>query len=58
MELAEVVGEPAATVSEHLKVLRKTRLVVLRADGRYRLYRADPQVVEEVREALARLGAG
>jgi DNA-binding transcriptional ArsR family regulator len=58
MELAAAVGEPAATVSEHLKVLRKTRLVVLRASGRFRLYQADPEVVEQARRALRRLASG
>jgi DNA-binding transcriptional ArsR family regulator len=38
---------PAST-SEHLKVLRKSGLVVLTKDGTFRWYRADPQRVAAV----------
>ena len=38
----EAVGLAPASVSEHLKVLRKTGLVVMSASGTWRRYRADP----------------
>ncbi len=41
-DLAESLGLANATVSEHLKVLRKTGLVTMTADGTWRRYRADP----------------
>lgn len=40
------------TVSEHLKVLRKTDLLVLERRGRFRLYRTDPGMLSEVVGAL------
>ncbi len=54
-ELVEIASLSPAAVSEHLKVLRKTRLLVLEVRHRYRLYRADPQVVYEVVGALEAL---
>ena len=39
-ELADALGIAPATASEHLKVLRKTGLVRLTADGTWRRYRA------------------
>jgi DNA-binding transcriptional ArsR family regulator len=39
-------------VSEHLKVLRKTGLLVLEARGRFRLYATDPQVVRATAEGI------
>jgi DNA-binding transcriptional ArsR family regulator len=44
-----------ASVSEHLKVLRKTGLLVLDRDGRFRRYRTDPAVVRATSHALAAL---
>jgi DNA-binding transcriptional ArsR family regulator len=41
-ELAERLGLAPASVSEHLKVLRKTGLVTMRAEGTHRLYHAHP----------------
>jgi DNA-binding transcriptional ArsR family regulator len=46
-----------ASVSEHLKVLRKTGLLVLDRDGRFRRYRTDPAVVRATSHALAALVA-
>ena len=40
--LVEAVGLAPASVSEHLKVLRKTGLVAMSASGTWRRYRADP----------------
>jgi DNA-binding transcriptional ArsR family regulator len=48
----ERVGLAPASVSEHLKVLRKTGLLVLDARGRFRLYSADPVVARETIAAL------
>ena len=45
-ELVAIAGLAAPSVSEHLKVLRKTGLLVLEARGRHRYYRTDPEVVE------------
>lgn len=39
-------------MSEHLKVLRKTGLVVLERAGNHRLYRTDPERVTAVLRAL------
>jgi DNA-binding transcriptional ArsR family regulator len=50
--LVERTGLAAASVSEHLKVLRKTGLLVLETRGRFRLYSADPEIVRETVEAL------
>lgn len=57
-ELVVVAGLAAASVSEHLKVLRKTGVLVLERRGRFRLYRADPEVVSEAAAALAGLVRG
>jgi DNA-binding transcriptional ArsR family regulator len=40
-ELAAALDLAPATVSEHLKVLRKSGLVVLEKEGTWRRYRAD-----------------
>jgi DNA-binding transcriptional ArsR family regulator len=53
-ELVAETGLAAASVSEHLKVLRKTGLLVLEARGRFRLYRARPELLAEV---AAQVGA-
>ena len=52
-ELAQHLGLAPASVSEHLRVLRKTRLIDLRVDGTYRLYRARPERLGELRRLLA-----
>ena len=54
-DLAERSTLSLATVSEHLKVLRKTGLVTLEKDGRYWRYKADPIRIEAVRALLAHL---
>jgi DNA-binding transcriptional ArsR family regulator len=51
--LVERTGLAAASVSEHLKVLRKTGLLVLESRGRFRLYSANPDAVRETLAALA-----
>jgi DNA-binding transcriptional ArsR family regulator len=50
--LVALTGLAPASVSEHLKVLRKTGILVLEARGRFRLYATDPSVVEETASAL------
>jgi DNA-binding transcriptional ArsR family regulator len=54
-DLVAQSGLAAASVSEHLKVLRKSGLLNLRVEGRSWLYRAEPRVVEAARHALQML---
>lgn len=51
--LVELIGLAPASVSEHLKVLRKTGLLVLERRGRFRLYRTDLAAVDSTIAALA-----
>ena len=51
--LVELTGLAPASVSEHLKVLRKTGLLVLERRGRFRLYATNRPVVEATAEAVA-----
>ena len=53
-EIAEAVGATRPATSQHLKVLRETGLVRVRADGSQRLYRVDTERLAEVRAALER----
>jgi DNA-binding transcriptional ArsR family regulator len=46
--LAELSHLTIATVSEHLKVLRKSQLLTLDKQGRFWLYRTDPEVLRWV----------
>ena len=58
-ELAALSELSLATVSEHLKVLRKSGLLILDKQGRFWLYRTDPERMERAgREVLALLGQG
>lgn len=50
--LVDQLDLAAATVSEHLKVLRKTGLVELSIDGTWRRYRACPAAVTQAIEQL------
>jgi DNA-binding transcriptional ArsR family regulator len=52
-ELADHLGLAPASVSEHLKVLRKVGLVTMRVDGTYRLYQARPERLGELLHLLA-----
>jgi DNA-binding transcriptional ArsR family regulator len=54
-ELADQLGLAPASVSEHLKVLRKTGLVTMRADGTYRLYRASPERLRALSRMLTQV---
>ena len=56
-ELAAASGLAAASVSEHLQVLRKTGLVVLERQGRFRLYRTEPACVLAVADSIRRLAS-
>lgn len=37
-------------VSQHLKLLRDSRLVACRKEGRFRIYRAQPEALKEVHD--------
>ena len=45
-----------ATVSEHLKVLRKTGLLQLDRQGRFWMYRTDAALLDTVAAAVRKLG--
>jgi DNA-binding transcriptional ArsR family regulator len=45
-----------ASVSEHLKVLRKSGLLELDKRGRFWMYRADPKVLSDAARAVAAIG--
>jgi DNA-binding transcriptional ArsR family regulator len=51
-DLAETTDLSLATVSEHLKVLRKTGLLTLRIEGRFWFYRTDHGKVAATLAAL------
>jgi DNA-binding transcriptional ArsR family regulator len=53
-ELAGQSRLAMATVSEHLKVLRKTGLADVTKDGRSRLYRTNAEMLAAVLAALAK----
>jgi DNA-binding transcriptional ArsR family regulator len=50
--LAERVGVSQPAASQHLKILRDAGLVRGRVDGRRRLYRVDPEGLEQLRREL------
>ena len=52
-ELAQRLDLAPASVSEHLRVLRKTGLVTVRVDGTYRWYLAQPDRVALLLRLLA-----
>jgi DNA-binding transcriptional ArsR family regulator len=54
-ELAELSQLALATVSEHLKVLRKTELVTLQRDGRFWWYETNRARLRAVTRSLAAL---
>jgi DNA-binding transcriptional ArsR family regulator len=57
-DLAERSNLSLATVSEHLKVLRKTGLVTLEKDGRFWFYQTDRTRLSAAIEALQALEKG
>ncbi len=54
-ELATLSELSLATVSEHLKVLRKSGLLGLEKRGRFWFYRTDASVVERAAKEVANL---
>jgi len=54
-DLAEMVGLAPASVSEHLKVLRKTGILVLEVRHRYRFYSASAEALADIAEQLSAL---
>ena len=55
-ELAELSALSLASVSEHLKVLRTSRLLVLDKRGRHWFYRTDPEILAAAVTAIEGLG--
>jgi DNA-binding transcriptional ArsR family regulator len=53
-ELADVLPVTRPAVSQHLKLLKMAGLVVDRADGTKRIYRANPDGLRELRAQLDR----
>ncbi len=51
-ELAAIVGVSSSAVSQHLKVLRAARLVMVRPRGNRRLYTLDPRGLGDARDYL------
>lgn len=56
-DLASLSRLSLATVSEHLKVLRKTGLLQLEKDGRFWFYQTNRERLDAVSHALAMVGA-
>jgi DNA-binding transcriptional ArsR family regulator len=54
-ELAERSQLALASVTEHLKVLRKSGLLDLERDGRFQLYRTNQKLLAAVLATLAKL---
>jgi DNA-binding transcriptional ArsR family regulator len=52
-DLAELLELAPASVSEHLRVLRKHGLVAMRIEGTFRLYRAVPERLHHLTGLLA-----
>ena len=53
-ELAELLPVTRPAVSQHLKLLKEAGLVVDRAEGTRRIYRANPDGLRELRAQLDR----
>ncbi|MFQ6325310.1 ArsR/SmtB family transcription factor [Nocardia sp. NBC_01009] len=51
-QLATTVGVSSSAVSQHLRVLREARLVMVRRDGNRRLYSLDPRGLGDARDYL------
>ncbi|MFG3615667.1 ArsR/SmtB family transcription factor [Nocardia sp. NPDC047654] len=51
-ELAYEVGVTSSAVSQHLRVLRDARLVMMRPEGNRRLYSLDPRGLADARDYL------
>ncbi|MEO8571817.1 MAG: helix-turn-helix domain-containing protein, partial [Chloroflexota bacterium] len=55
-ELVELAGLAPASVSEHLKVLRKSGVLLLERRGRFWYYETSSEVLERAGRAIAELG--
>lgn len=51
-EIAATLGVTSSAVSQHLKVLREARLVMMRPQGNRRLYSLDPRGLADARDYL------
>ncbi|WP_405183099.1 metalloregulator ArsR/SmtB family transcription factor [Nocardia sp. NBC_01377] len=51
-ELAAALGVTSSAISQHLRVLRDARLVMVRAEGTRRLYSLDPRGLGDARDYL------
>nr|WP_198428965.1 metalloregulator ArsR/SmtB family transcription factor [Nocardia bovistercoris] len=51
-DLAETLGITSSAVSQHLRVLRGARLVLMRPDGNRHLYSLDPRGLGDARDYL------
>ena len=51
-ELAEISSLALASVSEHIKVLRKSGLLVLDKQGRFRIYRTDSKLLRATARSI------
>ena len=57
-DLAHLSKLSLASVSEHLKVLRKVGLLILTKQGRYWYYRTDPKALAVVKSLIGLLARG
>ncbi len=55
-DLSDLSDLSLATVSEHLKVLRKSGLLLLDRQGRFWMYRTDAALLEGVAAEVGKLG--
>ncbi|WP_369638439.1 ArsR/SmtB family transcription factor [Nocardia sp. JMUB6875] len=51
-EIATALGVTSSAISQHLKVLREARLVMMRPAGNKRLYSLDPRGLADARDYL------
>ncbi|QLY27947.1 winged helix-turn-helix transcriptional regulator [Nocardia huaxiensis] len=51
-DLAAALGVSSSAISQHLKVLREARLVMMRPAGNKRLYSLDPRGLADARDYL------
>lgn len=55
-DLAQLSSLALASVSEHLKVLRKSGLLILEKQGRFRMYRTDTAILRAIGQVISALG--
>ena len=56
-DLTDLIALAPASVSEHLRVLRTSGLLVLERDGRFRMYRTDEKLMRVVAALVLRIAA-